>query len=72
MLPFSSSDKTSTNQELPRELVLNAISLGLGFCGNFFLLLNFTRRIRYIVALPVTIISWYFATGIVCNSTFVP
>lgn len=48
-----------------REITLNAVSLGLGFFGNFFLLLNFTRRIRYIVALPVTIISWYFATGIV-------
>jgi potassium channel subfamily K len=48
-----------------REIILNAISLGMGFFGNFCLLLNFTRRIRYIIALPATIISWYFATGIV-------
>ncbi len=48
-----------------REIILNAISLGCGFFGNFCLLLNFTQRIRYIVALPATIISWYFATGIV-------
>ena len=64
-------------------LGLNGASLACGFVGNIFLLFNFTRRIRYIVALPVTIILWYFATGIVghnsplnCvfhfNSVFVP
>jgi potassium channel subfamily K len=45
-------------------LGLNGASLACGFIGNLFLLFNFTRRIRYIVALPVTIILWYFATGI--------
>jgi hypothetical protein len=48
-----------------RETNLNAVSLAFGFFGNFCLLLNFTRRIRYIVALPMTIISWYISTGIV-------
>lgn len=48
-------------------LALNGASLACGFAGNIFLLFNFTRRIRYIVALPVTIILWYFATGIVCH-----
>ncbi|PQE29100.1 potassium channel protein [Rutstroemia sp. NJR-2017a BBW] len=47
-----------------REIILNAVSLACGFTGNFFLLLNFTRRVRYIVALPLSIIFWYFATGI--------
>ncbi|PMD47601.1 voltage-gated potassium channel [Hyaloscypha variabilis F] len=46
------------------EVILNAISLACGFFGNFCLLLNFTRRVRYIVALPLTIIAWYFASGI--------
>ena len=46
-------------------LGLNGASLACGFVGNFFLLLNFTRRVRYIVALPVTIVLWYIATGIV-------
>ncbi|CAG8961125.1 hypothetical protein HYFRA_00002668, partial [Hymenoscyphus fraxineus] len=45
-------------------IILNAFSLGFGFFGNFCLLLNFTKRVRYIVALPATIIAWYFATGI--------
>lgn len=43
---------------------LNAVSLALGFVGNIFLLFNFTRRIRYIVALPVTILMWFVASGI--------
>ena len=48
---------------------LNAASLVCGFVGNIFLLFNFTRRIRYIVALPMTIILWYFATGIVSSDS---
>ena len=51
-------------------LGLNGASLACGFVGNFFLLLNFTRRVRYIVALPVTIVLWYAATGIVSLVTF--
>ena len=59
-------DANSTGFPDPRWcLGLNGASLACGFVGNIFLLFNFTRRIRYIVALPVTIILWYFATGIV-------
>ncbi|KAH6673592.1 hypothetical protein B0J14DRAFT_591121 [Halenospora varia] len=50
-------------------IILNAFSLGFGFFGNFCLLLNFTKRVRYIIALPATIISWYFATGILIGIT---
>jgi len=63
VLRFQDSDEW-----MYREIILNAISLGCGFFGNFCLLLNFTQRIRYIIALPATIISWYFATGIVSFS----
>lgn len=45
--------------------ILNAISLGVGVLGNLSLLFNFTKRIRYIIALPLTIVAWYIATGIV-------
>ncbi|KAF2722945.1 voltage-gated potassium channel [Polychaeton citri CBS 116435] len=48
---------------------LNAVSLALGFVGNFFLLCNFTHRIRYIIALPVTIVMWYLATAILIGIT---
>ncbi len=53
-------------------LGLNGASLACGFAGNLFLLFNFTRKVRYIVALPATIILWYFATGIVGRNFFVP
>lgn len=52
------------------EIVWNAVSLSCGFAGNLALLFNFTRRIRYIVALPFTIIFWYLATGIVRSTNF--
>jgi potassium channel subfamily K len=50
-------------------VALNSLSLVAGFIGNFFLLCNFTKRIRYIVALPVTIIMWYISTGILIGIT---
>ncbi|KAI9778972.1 MAG: Potassium channel [Geoglossum umbratile] len=45
-------------------IILNACSLICGFAGNIFLLFNFARRVRYIIALPLTILLWYLATGI--------
>jgi hypothetical protein len=48
-----------------RITALNAVSLVCGIVGNVFLLFNFTHVIRYIIALPVTIILWFIATGIV-------
>jgi VIT1/CCC1 family predicted Fe2+/Mn2+ transporter len=48
-----------------RCIALNATSLALGIVGNLFLLFNFTRRIRYIIALPASIILWFLATAIV-------
>ncbi|KAJ6184678.1 hypothetical protein N7519_005979 [Penicillium mononematosum] len=43
---------------------LNAISLCCGIVGNMFLLFNFTQIVRYIIALPVTIILWFISAGI--------
>lgn len=48
---------------------LNIVSLVVGFVGNLFLLFNFTNRIRYIIALPVTILMWYIATAILIGIT---
>ncbi|KAF2101426.1 putative potassium channel, partial [Rhizodiscina lignyota] len=48
---------------------LNVASLILGFIGNLFLLFNFTNRIRYLIALPLTIICWYIATAILIAIT---
>lgn len=35
----------------------------MGFVGNLFLLLNFTQRLRYLIALPLTIVLWFLACG---------
>lgn len=48
---------------------LNIASLVCGFIGNLFLLFNFTKRIRYIVALPATIFFFYVASGILIAIT---
>ncbi|KAH8694976.1 putative potassium channel [Talaromyces proteolyticus] len=50
-------------------VALNATSLVLGVLGNLFLLFNFTRRMRYIIALPASIILWFLATGILAGIT---
>ncbi|KAL2813962.1 hypothetical protein BJX63DRAFT_393206 [Aspergillus granulosus] len=48
---------------------LNAISLACGLIGNIFLLCNFTRVVRYIVALPVSIVLWLLSTAILIGLT---
>lgn len=51
--------------QVDRVLALNSVSLVCGVVGNIFLLFNFTQSVRYIIALPVTIITWFLATAIV-------
>jgi potassium channel subfamily K len=56
---------------------INVASLICGFLGNLFLLLNFTQRIRYIVALPATVVLWYISSGCliaitICMHTYNP
>ncbi|CAI7670770.1 unnamed protein product [Penicillium crustosum] len=51
------------------DTVLNAVSLFCGIVGNAFLLFNFTQIVRYIIALPVTIILWFIAAGILSGIT---
>jgi hypothetical protein len=48
-----------------RCIALNATSLALGLLGNAFLLCNFTRIIRYIIALPASIICWTASMALV-------
>ena len=67
---FPGVDSKSTGFDDPKWcLGLNGASLACGFIGNIFLLFNFTRRVRYIIALPVTIVLWYCATGILMGIT---
>ncbi|KAL4911352.1 hypothetical protein BDW74DRAFT_172814 [Aspergillus multicolor] len=50
-------------------IALNALSLACGLAGNIFLLCNFTRVIRYIVALPMSICLWLLSTAILAGLT---
>ncbi|KAI9373826.1 hypothetical protein BJX61DRAFT_532876 [Aspergillus egyptiacus] len=50
-------------------IALNATSLACGLVGNFFLLCNFTRKVRYIIALPVSISLWLLSTAILIGLT---
>jgi hypothetical protein len=54
-------------KNVDRVTAMNAVSLFWGVVGNIFLLLNFTQNVRYIIALPVTIVSWFLATSIVSH-----
>ncbi|KAL2827233.1 hypothetical protein BDW59DRAFT_171515 [Aspergillus cavernicola] len=50
-------------------IALNAMSLACGLVGNIFLLCNFTRVVRYIVALPMSIFLWLLSTAILTGLT---
>jgi potassium channel subfamily K, other eukaryote len=69
LLSADASQKTRLILLNTRCIALNVASLVCGSMGNLFLLFNFTRRVRYIVALPTTITLFYFATGILIGIT---
>ncbi|PTU17768.1 hypothetical protein P175DRAFT_0465895 [Aspergillus ochraceoroseus IBT 24754] len=50
-------------------VALNATSLACGLAGNVFLLCNFTRTVRYIIALPMSILLWLLSTFILTGIT---
>ncbi|KAL4737691.1 hypothetical protein BDV11DRAFT_206602 [Aspergillus similis] len=50
-------------------IALNATSLACGLVGNLFLLCNFTRIVRYIIALPMSIVLWMSSTAILIGLT---
>lgn len=61
---------TSVGRRDPQwALDLNGASLACGFVGNAFLLCNFTRKIRYIIALPASIFLFYIASAILIGIT---
>lgn len=40
-------------------IAVNAVQLAVAIVANLFLLLNMARRIRFTIAMPVTIVGWY-------------
>ncbi|KAI1264222.1 hypothetical protein F5Y18DRAFT_428310 [Xylariaceae sp. FL1019] len=68
--PFSNVLSNGRELQDPQwELALNGVSLACGFAGNFLLLLHFVGRVRYIIALPLSIILWLLASGILIAIT---
>ncbi|KAI0439670.1 hypothetical protein F4803DRAFT_530134 [Xylaria telfairii] len=41
---------------------INAIQLVIAVVANFFLLLNMTKRVRFSIAQPITIVGWYISS----------
>ncbi|OBT66207.1 hypothetical protein VE03_04369 [Pseudogymnoascus sp. 23342-1-I1] len=66
-LPEGADDNGVTIPDPEWGLILNGLSLAFGFIGNFFLLCNFTRRVRYIIALPVTVLMWFLSSAILIS-----
>lgn len=66
-LPAGADNNGIPIQDPRWEIILNIISLVAGFAGNFFLLCNFTQRVRYVVALPLTVLLWFLASGILIS-----
>ncbi|KAK0627820.1 hypothetical protein B0T14DRAFT_474964 [Immersiella caudata] len=73
-VPFStgrgSEDAAVGIRDPEWELVFNGLSLACGFAGNLFLLLHFTSRVRYIIALPFAILCWLLSAAIVYSQGF--
>ncbi|KAI0204539.1 voltage-gated potassium channel [Astrocystis sublimbata] len=42
-------------------LAINAVQLVIAVVANFFLLLNMTKRVRFSIAQPITIVGWYIS-----------
>ncbi|CAJ2502121.1 Uu.00g049740.m01.CDS01 [Anthostomella pinea] len=68
-LPEGADDNGIPLKDPGWELALNGVSLACGFAGNLLLLLHFVGRVRYIVALPLSIIFWLLASGILIAVT---
>ncbi|KAK6354779.1 Potassium channel [Orbilia brochopaga] len=46
---------------------INAGSLFFGVIGNFFLMCNYSRRLRYVIAMPFTILGWFLSSGMLAS-----
>ncbi|KAI1488367.1 hypothetical protein F5X96DRAFT_680541 [Biscogniauxia mediterranea] len=68
-LPEGADDNGVPKADPRWELALNGVSLACGFAGNLLLLLHFVGRVRYIVALPLSIVFWLLASGILIAIT---
>ncbi|KAG6008909.1 hypothetical protein E4U21_003721 [Claviceps maximensis] len=59
--PGKSIDQATFIEDPAWLTIVNAIQLAVALVSNAFLLLNMTKRIRFSIAQPITIIGWYIS-----------
>ncbi|USP82407.1 potassium channel [Curvularia clavata] len=77
-IPPGSDEAHGTKIEDPRWLIaVNSVSLVFALCANISLLLNMSRRLKFAIAQPITIIGFYMAgfllmalVGVASSSAF--
>ncbi|KAG5950369.1 hypothetical protein E4U53_005193 [Claviceps sorghi] len=57
--PGKSIDQATFIQDPPWLIIVNAVQLAVALISNAFLLLNMTKRVRFSIAQPITIVGWY-------------
>ncbi|KAK6209269.1 hypothetical protein LQW54_006481 [Pestalotiopsis sp. IQ-011] len=61
IIPGSDISKAEFFPDPPWLTGVNAAQLALAIIANVFLLLNMTRRVRFSIAQPITIVGWYIS-----------
>ncbi|KAK0384743.1 hypothetical protein NLU13_7221 [Sarocladium strictum] len=61
LLPGDSVDDAAFITDPLWLTIVNAIQLLMALVSNVFLLLNMTRRVRFTIAQPITIVGWYIS-----------
>ncbi|RYC61636.1 hypothetical protein CHU98_g4573 [Xylaria longipes] len=62
ILPGSDVTKAVFIDDPPWLTAINAVQLAIAVVANLFLLLNMTKRVRFSVAQPITIVGWYISS----------
>ncbi|KAI1211290.1 voltage-gated potassium channel [Annulohypoxylon truncatum] len=62
ILPGSDVTKAVYVNDPPWLLAVNAVQLVIALVANVFLLLNMTKRVRFSIAQPITIVGWYISS----------
>lgn len=69
ILPGNAVTQTDLTPDPVWLTVINAIQLAIAVISNVFLLLNMTRRVRFSVAQPITIVGWYLSAMLLLGLT---
>ncbi|KAI1116391.1 hypothetical protein F5Y14DRAFT_406468 [Nemania sp. NC0429] len=62
ILPGSDITQAVFKPDPPWLLAINAVQLVIAVIANLFLLLNMTKRVRFSIAQPITIVGWYISS----------